>query len=114
MHLEELNFRLLGPGKTVIFEAWKGFVAQLDFYTRDIETATFRYFKHLKAFSVDHQVNGAKINMYMRDLKSQFLNRFYDFQRFGSLFSFLINPRAAKPWTYLHLKGWISKTSRRS
>ena len=50
----------------------------------------------------------------MRDLTSQFPNRFQDFQRFGPLLSFLINPRAAKPWTYLHLKGWMSKTSRRS
>ena len=38
MHLNELNLRLQGPGKTVIglFEAWKGFVAKLDVYTRDI------------------------------------------------------------------------------
>ena len=47
MHLNELNLRLQGPGQTVIglFEAWKGFVAKLDVYTRDIQTATFRYFK---------------------------------------------------------------------
>ena len=104
MHLNELNLRLQGPGKTVIglFEAWKGFVAKLDIYTRDIQTATFRYFKHLKAFSVDHQVNGAEINIYMRDLTSQFRNRFQDFQCFVPLFSFLINPQ----------NGWISKTSR--
>ena len=52
IHLNELNLRLQGSGKTVIglFEAWKGFVAKLDVYTRDIQTATFRY---LKAFSVD-------------------------------------------------------------
>ena len=56
MHPNELNLRLQGPGKTVIgfFEAWKGFVAKLDVYTRDIQAATFRYFKHLKAFSVNH------------------------------------------------------------
>ena len=95
MHLNKLNLRLQGPGKTVIclFEAWKGFVAKLDVCTRGIQTATFRYFKHLKTFSVNHQVNGAEINIYMRDLTSQFRNRFQDFQRFGPLFSFLINPQ---------------------
>ena len=48
MYLNKLNLRLQGPGKTVIglFDEWKGFVAKLDVYTRDIETATFRYFKH--------------------------------------------------------------------
>ena len=56
MHLNEVNLRLQGPGKTVIdlFEAWKGFADKLDVDTWDIQTATFRYFKHLKAFSVDH------------------------------------------------------------
>ena len=88
MHLNELNLCLQSPGKTVIglFEAWKSFVAGLAVYTRDIQTANFCYFKHLKAFSVDHQVNGAEINIYMRDLTSQFCNRFPDFQRFSPLF----------------------------
>ena len=95
MHLNELNLRLQSPGKTVIglFEAWKGFAAKMNVYARDIQTATFRYFKHLKAFSVDHQVNGAEINIYIRDLTSQFRDRFQDFQHFGTLFSFLINPQ---------------------
>ena len=66
MNLNELNLRLHGPGKTVtgLFEACKGFVAKLNVYTRDIQTAAFRYFKHLKVFSVDHQINGAEINIY--------------------------------------------------
>ena len=98
IHLNKLNLRLQHPGKTVIglFEAWKSFVAKLDVYTRDIQTATFRYFKYLKAFSVDHQVDGAEINIYMRDLTSQFRNRFQDFQHFGLLFSFLINPQGSE------------------
>ena len=79
-----------------LFELWKGFVAKLDVYTRDIQTATFRYFKHLKAFSVDHHVNRAEIKIYMRNLTSQFRNRFQDFQRFGPLFSFLTNPRGSE------------------
>ena len=32
----------------------------------------------------------------MRDLTSQCCNRFQDFQRFGSLFSFLINPQGSE------------------
>ena len=65
MYLNKLNLCLQGPGKTVtgFFEAWKGFVAKLDVYTRDIQTVTFRYFKHSKAFSVDHQVNGTEIDI---------------------------------------------------
>ena len=54
----------------------------------DIRTATFRNFKHLKAFSVDHQVNAVEIDMYMRDLTSQFCNKFQDFQHFDLLFFF--------------------------
>ena len=97
-HLNELNLRLQGPGKTMIgrFEVWKGFVAKLDVYTRDIQTATFRYLKHIKAFSVDQQVNGAEINIYMRDLTSQFCNRFQDYQRLGPLLSFLIHPQGSE------------------
>ena len=99
MHLNELNLCLQGSGKTVIglFESWKGFVfvAKLDVFTLNMQTATFRYFKHLKAFSVDHQVNGAKIKIFLRDLTSQFCNRFQDFQRFGPLF-FLINPQGSE------------------
>ena len=95
MHLNELNLRLHGPRKAVIglFEAIKG---KVDVYTRDIQTATFRYFKLLKAFPVDHQLNGAEIDIYMRDLTSQFRNRFQDYQRFGLLFSFLINSQGSE------------------
>ena len=32
----------------------------------------------------------------MRDLTSQFRNRFQDFQRFGPLFSFLIKPQGSE------------------
>ena len=32
----------------------------------------------------------------MRDLTSQFCNKFQDFQRFGPLFSFLINPQGSE------------------
>ena len=49
-------------------------------------------FIEVKAFSVDYQVIIVEIDMYMRDLTSQFCNRFQDFQHFGSLFSFLIKP----------------------
>ena len=71
-----------------LFVVWKGFVSKLDVYTRDIRIATFRYFKHLKAFSVDHQVNAVEINMYMRNLTFQFCNKFQNFQHFGLLFFF--------------------------
>jgi len=46
--------------------AWKGFAAKLNVYTRDIQTATFRYFKNLYAFPVDQQVNAAEFDIYLR------------------------------------------------
>ena len=97
-HLNELNLHLQGIGKTVmcLFEVCKGFASKLDVYTRDIRIATFRYFEHLKAFSVDYQVNSVKIDMYIRGSTSQFCTRFQDFQHFGSLFFFSSSPRAAK------------------
>ena len=39
---------------------------------------------------------GAEFNICMRDLTSQFCNRFQDFQHFGPLFSFLINPQGSE------------------
>ena len=95
-HLNKLNLRLQGTGQTVIclFEVWKGFVFKLDVNTWNIQTATFGYFKHLKTFSVDHQVDTVEIDRYLRDLKSLFCNKFQDFQHFGSLFSFLIKPES--------------------
>ena len=97
-HLNELNLHLQGIGKTVmcLFEVCKGFASKLNVYTRDIRIATFRYFEHLKAFSVDYQVNLVKIDMYIRGSTSQFCTRFQDFQHFGSLVSFLIKPESSE------------------
>ena len=80
-HLNELNLHLQGAGKTVmcLFEVCKGFASKLDVYTRDIRIATFRYFEHLRAFSVDYQVNSVKIDMYIRGSTSQFCTRFSTF-----------------------------------
>ncbi|XP_076825918.1 uncharacterized protein LOC143471346 isoform X2 [Clavelina lepadiformis] len=66
----ELSFPYKGPLQTLmnLFEAWKGFVAKMDIYTQDIQTATFRYFKYLKVFSVDHQVNIVQIARKQRRL----------------------------------------------
>ena len=97
-HLNELNLHLQSIGKTVMyfFEVCKGFASKLNVYTRDIRIATFRYFEHLKAFSVDYQVNSVKIDMYIRGSTSQFCTRFQDFQHFGSLVSFLIKPESSE------------------
>ena len=97
-HLNELNLHLQSIGKTVmcLFEVCKGFASKLNVYTRDIRIATFRYFGHLKAFSVDYQVNSVKIDMYIRGSTSQFCTRFQDFQHFGSLVSFLIKSESTE------------------
>ena len=44
------------------------------------------------AFLVGDQVIAVEIDMYMKDLTSQFRNTFQDFQCFGLLFSFLMKP----------------------
>ena len=59
-----------------LFETWKEFVAKLDVHTREIQTATSSYVKHLKAFSMDRQVNAAEIHAYMKGLMFQFHNKF--------------------------------------
>ena len=77
-HLTELNLRLQSTRQTVMcyFGVWKGFVSKLDVYTRYIRTAIFRYLKHMRSFSVYHQVDAVKIDVDMRDLTSQLCNRF--------------------------------------
>ena len=97
-HLNELNLRLQGAENRVmcLFEVWKGFASKLDVHSREIRTATFCYFKHQKAFSVDQQINLVEVDMYIRGSTSQFYTRFQDFQHFGSLFSFLIKPESNK------------------
>ena len=79
-----------------LFEVWEGFASKLEVCIRDIPTETFRYFKHLKAFSVDHEVNAVKTDMYMRDQTSQFCNTLQNFQHFDSLFSFFIKPESSE------------------
>ena len=96
-HLNELNLHLQGTGKTVtcLFEVCKGFASKLDVYTRDIRIATFRFFEHLKAFSVDYQVNSVKIDMYIRGSTSQFAPDFKIFNILVHCFLFSSSPRAA-------------------
>ena len=60
--------------------------------TQDVQSSTFRYFKNLQKFLCDHEVNFSVIGGYMSELKTEFCNRFQDFQRFGEVFSFVIKP----------------------
>ena len=78
-----------------LFELWKGFVFKVDVHTRDTKQKLFATLK-LMAFLVDDVVNAVEIEMYMRDLTSQFCNRFQDFKHFGSLFSFLRKPESSE------------------
>ena len=75
-----------------LFETCKSFVAKIDVYIQDVQSSTFRYFKNLQKFSCDHKINFSVIGGYMSKLKTQFCNRFQDFQRFGEVFSFVIKP----------------------
>ncbi|CAM4663474.1 unnamed protein product [Lepidochelys kempii] len=93
-HLNELNLCLQGAGQTVLdlYETWKAFVVKLAVFSRDIRTSTFRYFQHIKELSACCAVSVDEIEMYMEELKSEFSDRFKDFQQFGPMFSFLIKP----------------------
>ena len=77
-HLKQLILRLQTTRQTVMcyFGVWKVFVSNLDVYTRDIRTATFRYLKHMRSFTAYHRVNAVEIDMFVRDLTSQLCNRF--------------------------------------
>ena len=46
--------------------AWKDFIDKLEVYHKDVKTATFYYFEHLKKFLLDCQVNIVEIDKYMR------------------------------------------------
>ena len=111
------NLCLQSTRQTVMcyFGVWKGFVSKLNVYTRDIRTVTFRYLKHLKAFTVYHRVNAVEIDMYMRDLTSQLCNMFQDFQHFGLLL-FLIIPESSEDlnlsaFEWMDIKDSISRCS---
>uniref|UniRef100_A0A3B1J491 SPIN-DOC-like zinc-finger domain-containing protein n=1 Tax=Astyanax mexicanus TaxID=7994 RepID=A0A3B1J491_ASTMX len=81
-HLNELNLRLQGAGQTVMdmFETWTAFVAKLAVFSGDIASSTFRYFRHLREWSSQRNISTAEIAEYMRELETEFTNRFVDFK----------------------------------
>lgn len=93
-HLNDLNLRLQGAGQTLmdLYDSWKAFVAKLAVYSLDIKTGSFRYLKNLKKLIAIHPVNITDIEVYMRELESEFSVRFQDFRHIGPVFSFLIRP----------------------
>lgn len=97
-HLNDFNLLLQGAGKTVIdlYDTWKAIVAKLTIYSTDIKTGSFHYFKNLKNLSAIHPVNTTDLQVYMKQLKSEFSDRFQDFQHMGPVFSFLIRPDTFK------------------
>ena len=56
--------------------ARKDFIAKLEVYYKGVKTATFYYFKHLKNFLLDCQVNIVEIDEYMRHPNVQFHKKF--------------------------------------
>ncbi|XP_074838070.1 protein FAM200C-like isoform X2 [Carettochelys insculpta] len=93
-HLNELSLSLQASGQTVVglFGHWKAFVAKLAVFSRDVGTLTFHYFPHLRELLKHRAVSVAEIQLYLQELTLEFAARFQDFQRFGPMFSFLINP----------------------
>ena len=64
---DDINLYLYSSGQimTDVFAAWNGLVTKLDAFTSDILTATFCYFKHMRKFSLRHQVNAFEMDVYM-------------------------------------------------
>ena len=93
-HLNELNLKLQGAGQTVLdmYETWAAFVAKLAVLSSDVATSTFRYFKHCRQLSAQQNISPADICKYINVLEAEFTTRFQEFQKYGPLFSFLINP----------------------
>ena len=93
-HLNELNVRLQGKGQTILslYESWLAFVAKLKMFNADIQKGNLQYFKNLQKHVGDCDVNLVTLKIYMSELVAKFCNRFQEFQRFGPVFVFLIQP----------------------
>ena len=61
---------------------WKDFIAKLEIYHKDVKTATFYYFKQLKKFLLDCQVNIVEIDEYMHHLNISISQKFLRFTLF--------------------------------
>uniref|UniRef100_A0A8C6LBI0 HAT C-terminal dimerisation domain-containing protein n=1 Tax=Nothobranchius furzeri TaxID=105023 RepID=A0A8C6LBI0_NOTFU len=58
-HLNELNLKLQGAGQTVLDmrDTWEAFVGKLEVFLKDVETSTFRHFKHLRELSAQCSIS---------------------------------------------------------
>lgn len=76
-HLKKMNLRLEGAGQTVLemYDAWVAFISKLAVFQRDVDTTTFRYFRHLGDYIPNHTVDTTDICKYMLELKSEFKAR---------------------------------------
>ena len=111
-HLNELNLKLQGQGKTVLdlFCYWKSIYNETRHFTRDINIKAFKYFPYVKNHSNQFEVNIDKLQEYNEALKSEFNKQSQDFHNDGSLFSYLIKPDIFDlETTLLELFSWILK-----
>jgi len=99
-HLNELNIKLQGPGKSidVMFDIIEGFESKLVIFKRGIDNNNFKYFPllndHLQKFSI-HGVYEININFYSQvisDIQDNFVKRFQDFKIFAPLINFIKYP----------------------
>ena len=93
-HLNDLNVSLQGGGQTILtlYESWKAFVAKLKIFATDLQKGNLQYFKYLKNHVGNRDVNLVSLQIYLSQLLAQFSNRFQEFQHFGPVFVFLIQP----------------------
>jgi hypothetical protein len=102
LHLNELNLKLQGTGKSLdfMFSLIKGFEVKLNVFIRDIENRKFKYFKYLKKFLSEIEINETikldeNINIFLniiRETIQQFKIRFNDFKKFECNIKFLKYP----------------------
>uniref|UniRef100_A0A1A8K9W9 HAT C-terminal dimerisation domain-containing protein n=1 Tax=Nothobranchius kuhntae TaxID=321403 RepID=A0A1A8K9W9_NOTKU len=95
-HLNELNLKLQGAGQTVLDmrDTWEAFVGKLEVFLKDVETSTFRHFKHLRELSAQCSISTTARHECIRRLQTEFAMHFQDFQLYGPMFSFLIRPES--------------------
>lgn len=105
LHLNELNVKLQGTGKTidVMFDIIKSFEMKLRIYKRDIEQKEFKYFKHLKThynnMDISEKVGFETYKtLYLEIIDAtikQFSTRFEQFKKFDETSRFIKYPDTA-------------------
>jgi len=94
LHLSELNLQLQGKGKLIfeLFTQVSSFKDMLCLFVAQIESNDFTQFPTVAKLSIDSEAAAEKLLSCLRELQTNFEDRFSDFNRRGDLFLFAENP----------------------